>query len=47
MAEKHLKCSISLAREKQIKTVLRFHLTLSEELRSITQVTAHAGEDVE
>ena len=50
MAEKHLnKCSISLAiSEMQIKTALRsYTLHMSEWLRSKTQGTAHAGEDVE
>ena len=31
----------------QIKTILRFHLTKSEWLKSKTQVTADAGKDVE
>jgi hypothetical protein len=40
------KCSTLLAiRETQIQTTLRFLLHLSEWLRSITQVTAHAGKD--
>jgi hypothetical protein len=50
MAEKHLKkCSTSLViREMQIKTTLRFHLIYqSEWLKSKTQVTADAGNDVE
>ena len=48
MVEKHLKkCSTSLViRRMQVKTSLRFHLTQSEWLRSKTQVTADAGEDV-
>jgi hypothetical protein len=34
-------------REIQIKTLLRFHLTQSEWIRSKPQVTAHVGKDVE
>ena len=34
-------------REIQINTTLRFHLNLSDWLRSIKQVIAHAGDDVE
>ena len=47
MVEKYLKkCSTSLViSEMQIKTILSFHQ--SEWLRSKTQVTADAGEDVE
>jgi hypothetical protein len=33
--------------ETQIKTTLRFHPTLSEWLKSKSQVTVDAGEDVE
>jgi hypothetical protein len=52
MAEKHLrKCSQSLVnREIQIKTTLRFHLTLDRMTKikkKTTHVIAHAGKDVE
>ena len=49
MTEKHLnKCSTPLViMETQIKTTLRFHPTLSEWLKSKSQVTVDAGEDVE
>ena len=49
MVEKYLtKCPTSLViREIQIKTILRFHLTPGEWLRSKTQVTAGAREDVD
>ena len=40
--------SVLVTKEMQLKTTLRFHPdTLLEWLRSKTQVTAHAGEDVE
>jgi len=36
-----------IIRERQIKTTTRFHLTLSEWLKSTTQETTGVGEDVE
>jgi len=50
MVKKHLKkCSTFLAiRIMQMKTTLRFHFSKTGRMAKInTQVTAHAGEDVE
>jgi hypothetical protein len=49
MTEKHLKkCSRSfITRGMQVKTTLRFYLISVRMARSIKQMTAHAGEDIE
>ena len=49
MMERHLKkCSTFLAiREMRIKTTLRFHHISIRMAKSVTQVTAHADEDVD
>ena len=49
MANKHMKrCSTSLSiREMQIKTTMRYHLTLVEWLLSKSLQTINAGEGVE
>jgi hypothetical protein len=49
MVEKHLKkCSTFLTtREIQIKTILKFYLIPDRMAKTIIQVMAHAGKDVE